>query len=89
MACETLVDKKGVGIAEAGTGLGKSIAYLFGAIKKIPNYEEEGPTVIGCHTKHLQDQLFYKDLPLMAKTLDTTSIPAVMYFRYFMFLLFL
>ena len=77
MACETLVDKKGVGIAEAGTGLGKSIAYLFGAIKKIPNYEEEGPTVIGCHTKHLQDQLFYKDLPLLAEILDV-PIKAVM-----------
>ncbi|SVB40297.1 uncharacterized protein METZ01_LOCUS193151, partial [marine metagenome] len=77
MACETLVDKKGVGVAEAGTGLGKSIAYLFGAIKKIPNYEEEGPTVIGCHTKHLQDQLFYKDLPLLAEILDV-PIKAVM-----------
>jgi len=59
-----------IGIAEAGTGLGKSMAYLFPALKRTSGNSEEGPTVISCHTKHLQDQLFYKDLPLLAEALN-------------------
>lgn len=59
-----------IGIAEAGTGLGKSMAYLFPALKRVSNGEDTGPTIISCHTKHLQDQLFYKDLPLIAKALN-------------------
>ena len=74
---ELLTNEKGVGVVEAGTGLGKSMAYLFGAFKNSINMEEEGPTVIACHTKHLQDQLFYKDLPQLAETLDV-PIKAVM-----------
>ena len=77
MSEETLTQVKGVGVAEAGTGLGKSMAYLFGAFKNSLNIEEVGPTVVACHTKHLQDQLFYKDLPQLAETLDV-PIKAVM-----------
>jgi len=77
MADSILNDKIGVGVAEAGTGLGKSLAYLFGAFKKSIFFEDEGPTVIACNTKHLQDQLFYKDLPLLAKSINA-PIKAVM-----------
>jgi len=77
LAEQTLLNEKGIGVVEAGTGLGKSMAYLFGAFKNLPNVEEEGPTVTACHTKHLQDQLFYKDLPMLAETLDV-PIKAVM-----------
>ncbi len=58
------------GVIEAGTGLGKSMAYLFGAIRKSSDFEEDGPTIIACNTKHLQDQLFYKDLPILSQALD-------------------
>ncbi len=67
---KVFMDEPKIGIAEAGTGLGKSLAYLFPALKRVSNGEDTGPTVISCHTKHLQDQLFYKDLPLLAKALD-------------------
>lgn len=77
MVESTMIDEKGISVVEAGTGLGKSMAYLFGAFKNSPNVEDEGPTVAACHTKHLQDQLFYKDLPMLAKTLDV-PIRAVM-----------
>ena len=77
MVDSILNDKVGIGIAEAGTGLGKSLAYLFGAFTRSRNFDENGPIVIACNTKHLQDQLFYKDLPLLAKTIDV-SIKAVM-----------
>ena len=55
---------------EAGTGLGKSMAYLFPALQKAFSNNNNSPVVISCHTKHLQDQLFNKDLPLLAQALD-------------------
>ena len=77
LAEETLTQEKSVGVVEAGTGLGKSMAYLFGAFKNSLYVEDKGPTVVASHTKHLQDQLFYKDLPQLAETLDV-PIKAVM-----------
>ena len=55
---------------EAGTGTGKSWAYLVPAIfwsqlHPPPN----GRTVISTNTKNLQDQIFYKDLPFLHKYL--------------------
>lgn len=55
---------------EAGTGLGKSMAYLFPALQKAFHKKNNNPVIISCHTKHLQDQLFNKDLPLLAKALE-------------------
>lgn len=57
-----------VGVCEAGTGLGKSLAYLFPALKH--SVKGEGPTVVSCYTKPLQDQLFYQEMPKLAKALD-------------------
>jgi len=51
-------------ICEAGTGTGKSYAYLLPALlsgRKI---------IVSTGTKHLQDQLFYKDLPVVTRALD-------------------
>lgn len=59
-----------IGVVEAGTGLGKSFAYLFPALKRTEQFVDNGPVVISCHTKNLQDQLFYKDLPIIAEALD-------------------
>ncbi len=65
-----LNDEQSYSAIEAGTGLGKSMAYLFPALQKAFSNENESPVVISCHTKHLQDQLFNKDLPLLAEALD-------------------
>ena len=70
MVDEMINEDQSKGVIEAGTGLGKSMAYLFGAIRKSSDFEEDGPTIIACHTKHLQDQLFYKDLPILSQALD-------------------
>ena len=66
-----------IAVAEAGTGLGKTLAYLFPALRLSYLSEDQDPTVVSCYTKHLQDQLFYKDLPLLAQALNV-SINAVM-----------
>lgn len=55
-------------IAEAGTGIGKSFAYLAGAIDQI--YRKERPVVISTYTIHLQHQLVVKDIPFLAGLLE-------------------
>jgi ATP-dependent DNA helicase DinG len=56
---KVLTENEKFGVIEAGTGLGKSMAYLFGAYKSSFDLENHGPTIIACHTKPLQDQLFF------------------------------
>ena len=48
-------------ICEAGTGTGKTFAYLTPALQS--GYK----VIISTGTKHLQDQLFTRDLPLVRK----------------------
>ena len=57
----------GIGVVEAGTGLGKSMAYLYPAIKYTHDESDRGPIILSCYTKHLQDQLFNNDLPKITK----------------------
>ncbi len=56
-AVETAIDNYGQLVVEAGTGVGKTFAYL------IPALLSKQKVVISTGTKHLQDQLFFKDLP--------------------------
>nr|WP_255370288.1 ATP-dependent DNA helicase [Roseateles sp. YR242] len=53
-------------VVEAGTGVGKTFAYL------VPALLSGGRTLISTATKSLQDQLFMRDLP---RLLDTFSLP--------------
>ena len=52
-------------MAEAGTGVGKSLAYLAPAILFAKRAGR--PVMISTHTKNLQSQLFQKDLPFLRK----------------------
>jgi ATP-dependent DNA helicase DinG len=57
----------GVSIAEAGTGTGKSVAYLVPAIQwSLLNKER---TVVSTNTINLQEQLVGKDLPFLRRAL--------------------
>lgn len=60
---ETIADRS-VLVAEAGTGIGKTFAYL------VPLIESGVRSVISTGTKTLQDQLFLRDLPAVADALD-------------------
>ena len=55
-------------LAEAGTGVGKSIAYLIPTILWAETAQER--VIISTNTKNLQEQLFTKDIPLLSKILD-------------------
>jgi ATP-dependent DNA helicase DinG len=62
-------ERDSIAIIEAGTGIGKSYAYLVPAIyNSIENGDER--TVISTATINLQDQLFKKDIPTILKMLD-------------------
>ena len=53
-------------LVEAGTGTGKSMAYLLPAIKwAVKNYGPYGRVIVSTNTKNLQEQLFFKDLPIL------------------------
>jgi ATP-dependent DNA helicase DinG len=54
-------------LAEAGTGTGKSLAYL--APAAIWARKKNQRVVISTHTKNLQEQLFYKDIPLLREAI--------------------
>lgn len=58
----------GVAMVEAGTGTGKSMAYLVPAALWALRNEER--TVISTNTINLQEQLVEKDIPLLARALD-------------------
>lgn len=51
-------------LVEAGTGTGKTLAYL------IPALLSGKKTIISTGTKNLQEQIFFKDIPFIRKTLD-------------------
>lgn len=58
---------------EAGTGVGKSLAYLIPAILFATSQKKKA--VISTHTINLQEQLTEKDLPMLASVLAALPIP--------------
>ena len=55
-------------IVEAGTGTGKTLAYL------VPLVRSGQRVVISTGTKNLQEQLFYKDVPFIRKLFPTLRV---------------
>jgi len=64
-------------LAEGGTGVGKSLAYLSAAIPFAMTREGAAPVVISTRTKLLQDQLVEKDIPAAARLLGHPELRAV------------
>lgn len=64
-AVEQAIAASSVLLAEAGTGTGKTLAYL------IPALRSGGKVVISTGTKALQDQLFHRDLPAARRALKS------------------
>jgi ATP-dependent DNA helicase DinG len=62
-AVEQALEEKRHLIVEAGTGTGKTLAYL------LPVIRSGKRVVISTGTKNLQEQLFYKDIPFLEQTL--------------------
>ena len=69
-------------IVEAGTGTGKTFAYLIPALiankEAASNDELQKKIIVSTGTKNLQEQLFHKDLPLIKKSLATQAQVALL-----------
>ena len=68
-AVEVALDEERHLLVEAGTGTGKTLAYL------VPAVLSGRKVIVSTATKALQEQIFVKDLPLVAETLGTYGIP--------------
>lgn len=56
-------------VVEAGTGVGKSLAYLIPSIQH--SFKNNDRIIVSTNTKNLQDQLFFKDIPLLKNCIST------------------
>src|SRR5205085_2323014 len=63
-------------VVEAGTGVGKSLAYLAPSV--LFALEEKKKAIISTHTINLQEQLLYKDIPILEKILPVEFEAALM-----------
>jgi len=66
-AIEETIESKETLLAESGTGTGKTYAYL------IPALLSGKTTLVSTGTKHLQEQLFHRDIPSVLKHLKLNS----------------
>ena len=64
VAVADIFESGGTLLAEAGTGTGKTLAYL------IPALLSGRRVLVSTGTKNLQEQLYFKDLPLLHEALD-------------------
>jgi len=62
----------GILLAEAGTGTGKTLAYL------IPAILSRRRILVSTGTKNLQEQIFYKDLPVLKQSIGVPFTAAYM-----------
>ena len=63
-------------VVEAGTGVGKSLAYLVPSV--LFALEQKKKAIISTHTINLQEQLLYKDIPILKKILPVEFEAALM-----------
>jgi ATP-dependent DNA helicase DinG len=59
-------------IVEAGTGTGKTLAYLLPALRRAREYKQR--IIISTGTKNLQEQLYFKDIPFLESILGPLRV---------------
>ncbi|NND80909.1 MAG: ATP-dependent DNA helicase [Gammaproteobacteria bacterium] len=64
---EACIEQRSALIAESGTGTGKTFAYL------VPALLSGEKTIVSTGTKHLQEQLFHRDLPQVMEKLGVSA----------------
>ncbi|NLM37028.1 MAG: DEAD/DEAH box helicase [Firmicutes bacterium] len=75
----TICRQGGYALIEAGTGTGKSLAYLYPIYLTFQeNKNTKGPVIISTHTINLQQQLIEKEIPFLSKTLGFPLQAAVL-----------
>ena len=71
-AIARVYNEGGVGLLEAGTGVGKSLGYLIPALRWSAANGER--TIVSTNTINLQEQLVRKDLPFLATALTDQKV---------------
>ncbi|MEY3981171.1 MAG: putative ATP-dependent helicase [Pseudomonadota bacterium] len=71
-AIERTLNDRSQLVAEAGTGVGKTFAYL------VPLFLRHGKAVVSTATRHLQDQLYERDVPRLKAALGVSIQVAVL-----------
>src|SRR5574342_1091945 len=71
-AIHDAIERQGALVAEAGTGTGKTFAYL------VPALLAGGKVIVSPGTKTLQDQLFDRDLPAVRDALASGATAALL-----------
>ena len=66
-AIEKTIAEKQTLLAESGTGTGKTFAYL------VPALLSGKKTLVSTGTKHLQEQLFHRDIPMVIESLGIAA----------------
>jgi len=69
---ESVIERGGIFVAESGTGTGKTFAYL------VPALLSRKKVIVSTGTRHLQDQLYFRDLPAVAETLGLKPKSAIL-----------
>ncbi len=69
---ERVLVRGGVLVAESGTGTGKTFAYL------VPVIEQGVRSIISTGTRHLQDQIFHRDIQSVSKVLGRSVHAALL-----------
>ena len=72
VAVAKLYSQGGIGLLEAGTGVGKSLGYLLPALRWAAANGER--TIVSTNTINLQEQLVGKDLPFLEKALSDQKV---------------
>ena len=71
-AIASVIDESGILLAEAGTGTGKTLAYL------IPAILSRQRVLVSTDTKNLQEQIYFKDLPALQEALGVPFTATLM-----------
>jgi len=72
VAVARVLERGGVLLAEAGTGTGKTLAYL------IPSILSRQRVLVSTGTKNLQEQIFFKDIPALREALGVPFTATLM-----------
>jgi ATP-dependent DNA helicase DinG len=68
---QSFADKRHL-IVEAGTGTGKTLAYLLPALRRAREHKQR--IIISTGTKNLQEQLYFKDIPFLETLLGPLRV---------------
>lgn len=76
VAVAEAMEDGGILMVEAGTGVGKSLAYLVPSILWARSHGQ--PVIVSTNTRNLQEQLISSDLPLLARALPVVFQAALL-----------